>query len=114
MSAHCVCKVGVGVWGAVCDVCVPSSVCDVCVHVCVVCGDCVVGRISVECVCVHGVCGMGVLLDPSGAVGSLPADSQDATDGEASAPPAPLGDFKEATLRGDMMGHIGTDALWAW
>lgn len=37
------------------------------------------------------VWGMGVLLDPSGVVGSLPADSQDATDGEALAPPVPLG-----------------------
>lgn len=62
---------------------------------------------------VHGVCEMGVLPDPSGVVGSPPSDSQDATEGETSAPPLPLGHFKEATLRGDTDGRH-RDALWAW
>lgn len=53
MSAHYMCKVGVGVWGRLCDVCMPSSVCDVCIHECVGCVCC--GGYQ-ECVCVSMVC----------------------------------------------------------
>jgi len=59
---------GCGVWGRLCDVCVPSSVCDVCVHVyVVVCVDCVWGEdicgvCVVSMVCVKWVC----FLTPQG------------------------------------------------
>lgn len=74
---------------------------------------CVAEDICGVCVCVHGVCGMGMLLDPSGVVGSPASGSQDATEGETSAPPLPLGHFKEATLRGDTDWRH-RDAFWAW
>lgn len=57
-----------------------------CAYTCVMCVDCVGGR-YLWSVCVGWVC----FLAPRGVAGSLPADSQDAADGEASAPPAPLG-----------------------
>lgn len=102
-----------GVW-----VCGADSVMCVCLLVSVMCAYmsvwvvCVAEDVCGVCVHVHGVCGMGVLLDPSGVIGSPASGSQDATEGETSASPLPLGHFKEATLRADTDWRH-RDAFWA-
>ena len=99
--------------------CVADSVVCVCLLVSVMCAYMsvwvvyVAGDVCGVCVHVHGVCGMGVLLDPSGVIGSPASGSQDATEGETSPSPLPLGHFKEATPRADTDWRH-RDTFWAW
>lgn len=95
--------------------CVCRLVSVMCAYMCVLCVGIVwwggyLWSVCVSMVCVGWVC----CLTPRGLLAASLQTHRTPQMGRPRPLPLLLGHVKEATLRGDMMGHIGTDALWAW